>query len=75
MKRYQHPYGGMATDLIFSRKEVTAWLARQGLPCILPKDARKEGKLLNIVGERREVLLYPTPHVNRFLITVINKEA
>ena len=74
MKQYPHPYGGMATDLgPFSRQETQRWLRQQGVTATLPSDGRGDGKLLDLISERREVLVYGGPRKGQFTITVVNK--
>ena len=74
MRRYQHVYGGIATNLgPFSRTETQRWLRQQGIDVTLPKDCRGEGKLVDLITAGREVVVYPTRYPHRFTITVINR--
>jgi hypothetical protein len=74
VKQYHHIYGGEATDLgPFSRQETQKWLVKQGINVTLPSDGRGDGKLLNIIGDRREVLIYSAPRKGQFVVTVINR--
>jgi hypothetical protein len=74
MKQYHHIYGGTATDLgPFSRRETQKWLKKQGINVTLPTDGRGDGKLLDLIGASREVIVYAAPRKGQFTLTVINR--
>jgi len=73
VKQYHHIYGGMATDLgPYSKDEVERWLKSQGITARLPVWGRREGKLLDLVNYRREVIVYGEDN-GEYTITVINR--
>jgi hypothetical protein len=77
MKRYQHTYGGIATEVgTFSAKEIIqffelGWNERNHL---IEQSLATPAKLLDFIGEDREVLIYGTGKRDKYRVVCINRE-
>lgn len=75
MKRYQHTYGGSATEVgTFSAKEIIrffelGWNERAHL---IEQSLATPSKLFDFVGEDREVLIYGTGKRDKYRVVCIN---